>query len=190
MNKIDKCKAAQDYHTHGCNCAQSILAAFQEEMGLTEDQCMALAGGMGGGMRCGSICGAISGGILVLGMLFPARPNEGPDAKRRITRQIQEYIRRFRELLNDSKWLRGTELPLRERQSPHLTVRRSVRRGGRAALPLRVVICAAMRRTPLSLPLPIPPAAPAAFADCGAPDGIPAPVIPVISGLSAPASVL
>ena len=63
-------------------------------MGLTEDQCMALAGGMGGGMRCGSICGAISGGILVLGMLFLARPDEGPDAKRRITRQTQEYIRR------------------------------------------------------------------------------------------------
>ena len=86
MNKIDKCKAARDYHTHGCNCAQSILAAFHQEMGLTEDQCMALAGGMGGGMRCGSICGAISGGILVLGMLFPARPDEGPAAKRRITR--------------------------------------------------------------------------------------------------------
>ena len=47
MNKIDKCKAARDYHTHGCNCAQSILAAFHQEMGLTEDQCMALAGGMG-----------------------------------------------------------------------------------------------------------------------------------------------
>lgn len=101
MNKIDKCKAARDYHTHGCNCAQSILAAFHEEMGLTEDQCMALAGGMGGGMRCGSICGAISGGILVLGMLFPARPDEGPDAKRRITRQTQEYIRRFRACFTD-----------------------------------------------------------------------------------------
>ena len=70
MNKIEKCKAARDYHTHGCNCAQSILAAFHEDMGFTEDQCMALAGGMGGGMRCGSICGAISGGILVLALVF------------------------------------------------------------------------------------------------------------------------
>lgn len=49
MNKIVKCKAARDYHTHGCNCAQSILAAFHEDMGFTEDQCMALAGGMGAG---------------------------------------------------------------------------------------------------------------------------------------------
>ena len=96
MNKTDKCKAARDYHTRGCNCAQSILAAFHQEMGLTEEQCLALAGGMGGGMRCGSICGAISGGILVLGMLFPATAAEGPAGKRRITQQTQEYIRRFR----------------------------------------------------------------------------------------------
>ena len=71
MNKLDQCTTARDYHNRGCNCAQSILAAFHEEMGLTEAQCLALAGGLGGGMRCGSICGAISGGILVLGMLFP-----------------------------------------------------------------------------------------------------------------------
>ena len=101
MNKIENCKAARDYHTHGCNCAQSILAAFHEDMGFTEDQCMALAGGMGGGMRCGSICGAISGGILVLGMLFPATAAEGPAGKRRITQQTQEYIRRFRERFVD-----------------------------------------------------------------------------------------
>ena len=97
MNKIVKCKAARDYHTHGCNCAQSILAAFHEDMGFTEDQCMALAGGMGGG----SICGAISGGILVLGMLFPATAAEGPAGKRRITQQTQEYIRRFRACFTD-----------------------------------------------------------------------------------------
>ena len=111
MNKIEKCKAARDYHTHGCNCAQSILAAFHEDMGFTEDQCMALAGGMGGGMRCGSICGAISGGILVLGMLFPAD-------KRRMTQITQEYIRRFRERFVDRdcadllrrKELAGTEM--------------------------------------------------------------------------------
>ena len=72
MNKRDKCTAARDYHNRGCNCAQSILTAFHEEMGLTEKQCLALTSGLGGGMRCGSICGAISGGILVLGMFFPA----------------------------------------------------------------------------------------------------------------------
>ena len=111
MNKLDQCTTARDYHNRGCNCAQSILAAFHEEMGLTEAQCLALAGGLGGGMRCGSICGAISGGILVLGMLFPAD-------KRRMTQITQEYIRRFRERFVDRdcadllrrKELAGTEM--------------------------------------------------------------------------------
>ena len=94
MNKLDQCTTARDYHNRGCNCAQSILAAFHEEMGLTEAQCLALAGGLGGGMRCGSICGAISGGILVLGMFFTAD-------KRRMTQITQEYIRRFRERFVD-----------------------------------------------------------------------------------------
>ena len=58
MNKRDKCTAARDYHNRGCNCAQSILTAFHEEMGLTEKQCLALTSGLGGGMRCGSICGS------------------------------------------------------------------------------------------------------------------------------------
>ena len=94
MNKRDKCTAARDYHNRGCNCAQSILTAFHEEMGLTEKQCLALTSGLGGGMRCGSICGAIRGGILVLGMFFPAD-------KRRMTQITQEYIRRFRERFVD-----------------------------------------------------------------------------------------
>ena len=111
MNKLDQCTTARDYHNRGCNCAQSILAAFHEEMGLTEKQCLALTSGLGGGMRCGSICGAISGGILVLGMLFPAD-------KRRMTQITQEYIRRFRERFVDRdcadllrrKELAGTEM--------------------------------------------------------------------------------
>lgn len=110
MNKAEKCTLARDYHNRGLNCAQSILAAFHQEMGLTESQCLALAAGLGGGMRCGSICGAISGGILVLGMLFPTD-------KKTVTRMTQEYIHRFRERFIDQdcidllkrKDLSGTE---------------------------------------------------------------------------------
>ena len=101
MNKTELCRLAKAYHDRGCNCAQSILAAFHGEMGLTEEQCLALGGGMGMGMRCGSICGAASSGVLVLGMLFPAAAEEGPAGKKRVTRQTQEYIRRFRERFTD-----------------------------------------------------------------------------------------
>ena len=98
MNKIEKCKAARDYHTHGCNCAQSILAAFHEDMGFTEDQCMALAGGMGGGMRCGSICGAISGGILVLA-LGMEHSVQATKAQREVTEMTNTLLRKNAEKL-------------------------------------------------------------------------------------------
>ena len=92
MNKTDKCKAARDYHTRGCNCAQSILAAFHQEMGLTEEQCLALAGGMGGGMRCGSICGAVSTPVMLLGTACP-----DPTDRPAVTAVVKEYQRRFLE---------------------------------------------------------------------------------------------
>ena len=101
MNKTELCRLAKMYHDRGCNCAQSILAAFHEETGLTEEQCLGLGGGVGMGMRCGSICGAVSGVVLVLGMLFPVNAEEGPEGKKRQTRQVQEYIRRFLERFTD-----------------------------------------------------------------------------------------
>ena len=109
MNKTEKCIAARDYHNKGCNCTQSILATFHEEMGLTESQCLALGGGMGNGVRCGSICGAVSGGVMVLGMLFPATAEEGVAGKKRVAQQTREYIRRFQDRFTD---LNCTELLL------------------------------------------------------------------------------
>lgn len=97
IDKETRCAAAQEYHAKGLNCAQSILAAFQDMIALEEEQCFALASGFGGGMRCGSICGAISGCILVLGMLFPALPEDGPAGKKRSTALTQEFVRRFQE---------------------------------------------------------------------------------------------
>ena len=85
MTKTERCLAAKEYHDNGYDCAQCILAVFREEMGLTEEQCLALA----------------CGGILVLDMLFPSRPEEGIDGKKRVTRQVREYINRFRELFVD-----------------------------------------------------------------------------------------
>lgn len=53
----------------GYNCAQSVLYAFRDEIGLTEDMALKIACGLGAGMaRKEEVCGAVTGGILVLGM--------------------------------------------------------------------------------------------------------------------------
>ena len=53
-----------------CNCAQAVLLAFQEELGKTEEELLALGSGFGAGMggmeaTCGALCGAaMTAGLL------------------------------------------------------------------------------------------------------------------------------
>lgn len=78
MEKARELRARTDVHF---NCCQSVLVAFAEEMGLTEEQAYSLGANFGAGMRCGSVCGALTGALMVLGMTN--RPPEQADALRR-----------------------------------------------------------------------------------------------------------
>ena len=66
---MEKTTVATDMFLKGYNCAQSILYAFREESGISEETAMKISCGFGAGMgRKGEVCGAVTGGILVLGM--------------------------------------------------------------------------------------------------------------------------
>ena len=56
-------ESAIAYHDQGYNCAQSVLAALQEETGLDENTAKRVAAGFGGGVRCGEICGISGVGV-------------------------------------------------------------------------------------------------------------------------------
>lgn len=101
--KEGRCLAAKEYHAGGMNCAQSVLAAFADRVGLTEEQCLAIGTGFGGGMRCGSVCGALSGAVMALGMLHPSLPEGGPVGKAASVQRTQELVRRFREQFDGEK---------------------------------------------------------------------------------------
>ena len=54
----------------GLNCAQAVMLAFKEEMGLSELELKKLIIGFGGGFaRQRLVCGAVSGMTMVLGYL-------------------------------------------------------------------------------------------------------------------------
>ena len=55
---MNRCEQAAAYHKKGFNCCQSVLAAFQDVIGLTETQCLTLGGGFGAGAGTGELCGA------------------------------------------------------------------------------------------------------------------------------------
>ncbi len=100
MNKLERCRRAMEYHKRGFNCGQSVLEAFRDLTGLTEDQCRRIATGLGGGFRCGDICGAASGAVLVLGMLHPHN-TEDMAQKAETAKIVKEFVARFSAQFQD-----------------------------------------------------------------------------------------
>ena len=69
MTNIEKARQLRaDTQVH-YNCAQAVLVAFAQEMGLTEEQAYNLGAHFGSGMRHGSTCGAVTGALMVMGMM-------------------------------------------------------------------------------------------------------------------------
>lgn len=118
MTRKERCLRAKEYHEKGLNCGQSVLLAFTDVTGFTEEQSMALASGFGGGLRCGGICGVVNAAAVVLGMAYPSTLENGPAGKKRSSELTKAFQQRFterfrqlncRELLAD-KELVGTDL--------------------------------------------------------------------------------
>ena len=118
MTGRERCLRAKEFHEKGLNCGQSVLLAFTDVTGFTEEQSMALASGFGGGLRCGGICGVVNAAAVVLGMAYPSTLENGPAGKKRSSELTKAFQQRFterfrqlncRELLAD-KELVGTEL--------------------------------------------------------------------------------
>ena len=118
MTRRERCLQAKEFHEKGLNCGQSVLLAFTDVTGFTEEQSMALASGFGGGLRCGGICGVVNAAAVVLGMAYPSTLENGPAGKKRSSELTKAFQQRFterfrqlncRELLAD-KELAGTEL--------------------------------------------------------------------------------
>ena len=82
-----KTQKALELFYAGNNCAQAMLLAHAEEIGLTNEQAKKLTACLGGGMCVGDICGAISAGMLVLGMRH-FDPAGDPPAEKVKTRKI------------------------------------------------------------------------------------------------------
>ncbi len=62
---------AEKLFCDGCNCAQAVIAAFCDEMGMDENTALRLGSSFGAGMgKMREVCGACSGAFAVAGMLW------------------------------------------------------------------------------------------------------------------------
>lgn len=62
---------ARARYKEGYNCAESVLRAFREDLGLAlGDDTLKIASGFGGGLGyAGCMCGALSGATMIIGLL-------------------------------------------------------------------------------------------------------------------------
>lgn len=66
MTRYEK---AVENHKKGYNCAQAVLCAFSDKLGVSEDELFRISEAFGGGMGgTQNICGAVSGMVVVAGM--------------------------------------------------------------------------------------------------------------------------
>jgi len=68
---MDKKELAAQYHERGYGCAQSVLAPYAPDYGLSEEIALRLGTGFGSGMgRMCEVCGALTGAFMVLGLQY------------------------------------------------------------------------------------------------------------------------
>lgn len=94
MTHIDKAKELfeQKYH-----CSQAVLAAFAEELGLTEKQALKLGGCFGGGMCKGEVCGACTGALMALGLKYGQCEIEDLDSRLKTNDVTVKFLELFRK---------------------------------------------------------------------------------------------
>ena len=85
----------------GFNCAQAIVSAYAEELGLDKKTALQIACGLGAGMgRLQETCGAVSGAYLLIGLKH-GKFETGDDAAREKTYAlVREFARLFAERNN------------------------------------------------------------------------------------------
>jgi len=100
----ERMKKAESFQNMNFNCAQSVLAAFNDVTGLDDDAAKRIAGGLGAGFG-GSreeACGALSGAILVLGYAAPHITPSNQEEKDRVYAVAREFRRRFAERFGET----------------------------------------------------------------------------------------
>jgi C_GCAxxG_C_C family probable redox protein len=89
---------AAEKFTAGFNCAQSVIWAFADELGLDKNMMLKLSTGFGGGMgHEQEVCGAVSGGIFAIGAKFGRDEGGTRDQTNATYQKVRELFARFRE---------------------------------------------------------------------------------------------
>ncbi len=86
---------ALKYFNEKFHCSQSVLAAFADECGLSEEQALKMGACFGGGMRKGEVCGACTGALMVLGSLYGQYDRTDMESRMKANEVNDKMMNRF-----------------------------------------------------------------------------------------------
>lgn len=118
---MTKKELAIAYHDKGYNCAQAVVCAFSEELGVPEEVLFKAAEGFGLGMGCmKGTCGAVSGAVMAAGFKNSTANFDGPKSKMDTYKLSKEMLEAFEKKNGSSicKDLKGIDTGVVLRSCP------------------------------------------------------------------------
>ena len=98
VRRMEHKALAEEFFRAGYNCAQAVVVAFHDTLGISERQAARLSSSFGGGMgRMRETCGAVSGMLLVAGLLWGYGTPGDDSSKAEHYRLVQKLAGKFRE---------------------------------------------------------------------------------------------
>lgn len=94
---LDRKQTALDFHSKNFNCAQSVFAAFADDLGIDKKTALKISSCFGGGMRCGEVCGAVTGALMALGLKYGTGADYDLNNKKLTGKIAAKFINKFRE---------------------------------------------------------------------------------------------
>ncbi len=96
---MTKGEKAKELFESGCNCAQAVVLAFKDELGIDEKTLYCLSSSFGGGFgRMREVCGAVSGMTMVAGLKFGYYDPKDTEKKAQNYANEQKLIKEFAEV--------------------------------------------------------------------------------------------
>lgn len=88
---------ANKYFCEKFHCSQAVLAAFAEELKITEEQALKLGACFGSGMRKGEVCGACTGALMVLGLKYGQCKKDDLESREKTNSVTDRFLDEFKK---------------------------------------------------------------------------------------------
>ncbi|MCQ2238571.1 MAG: C-GCAxxG-C-C family protein [Bacteroidaceae bacterium] len=94
----ERVQRAVDLFMSGYGCCQSVVAAFADIYGFTDQQAKLAAAGFGGGVgRMRMMCGAVSGLVMLAGMSDGQTEGDDREGKAHCYKVVQDLLAKSKE---------------------------------------------------------------------------------------------